>query len=204
MPRKPKDPPKRPYRMRRRAETQEETRLRIVEAAVALHEEIGPRATTVSAIAERAGVQRLTVYRHLPDEEAVIHACSSHWAAANPAPEPAEWAREGNPLARARTALQAFFAYYSRTAAMWRSVRRDAGDVEAVRVAVGGFDAHVGAIGDALADAIASGKRARAQARATLRHALAFATWQELEAQGLEDPAKVALVMRWVEGVAGR
>lgn len=194
-------PEKRPYRMRLRAESQEETRQRIVEAAVALHEEIGPRATTVSAIAERAGVQRLTVYRHLPDEAAVIRACSSHWEALNPPPEAAAWASVPDPAARARAALQAFYAYYARTSPMWTSVRRDAPDMAPVRAAVEGFDAHVASIADALADAFGRGKRLRAQARATLRHALAFATWRELEDQGLADPAKVALVARWIDGV---
>src|SRR5690606_27378743 len=134
---------KRPYRMTQRAESREETRARIVEAAVALHEEIGPRATTVSAIAERAGVQRLTVYRHLPDEEAMIRACSSHWAASNPAPDPARWDSIADPARRVRTALREFCAYYARTARMWASVRRDAADMPAVQVPLAAYDAHL-------------------------------------------------------------
>ena len=77
---------KRRYTLKDRARSQEDTRRRIVEAAVALHEELGPRATSIAAIAERAGVQRLTVYRHLPDEEALFRACTSHWRAAHPLP----------------------------------------------------------------------------------------------------------------------
>lgn len=191
---------KRPYRMRRRAEAQEETRQRIVEATVALHEEIGPRATTISAIAERAGVQRLTVYRHFPDEAAVLQACSSHWGEQNPPPDPARWSSIEDPSKRVRTALLAFYAYYARTRGMWTSVRRDAIDMAAVRDVLAGFDAEVAGIGDALARAFRAGKRA-AQVRATVQHALAFSTWQDLEALGLDDAAKAGLVVRWLEGM---
>jgi len=78
---------KRPYQLKKRAMSREETRRKIVEATMHLHEEIGPRATTISAIAERAGVQRLTVYNHFPDETAVFQACTSHWLSLNPPPD---------------------------------------------------------------------------------------------------------------------
>lgn len=195
---------KRPYRMTQRAESREETRARIVEAAIALHEEIGPRATTISAIAERAGVQRLTVYRHLPDEEAVIQACSSHWATLNPAPDPARWDSIEDPLRRVRTALRGFCAYYARTARMWRSIRRDAADVPAVQVPLAAYDAYVQEVAERLAEGFDAGKPARTQAVATLRHALSFAAWDDLEALGLDDAAKVALVERWLDGITSR
>ena len=82
---------KRPYRMKRRAELEEQTRRRITESAVALHEELGPASTSISAIAARAGVRRSTVYRHFPDDEALFEACSSHWRAGNPPPDPRTW-----------------------------------------------------------------------------------------------------------------
>src|SRR5690349_22261106 len=82
---------KRPYRMTRRAELEEQTRQRITESAVALHEELGPAQTSISAIAERAGVRRSTIYRHFPDDEALFAACSAHWRAANPPPAPETW-----------------------------------------------------------------------------------------------------------------
>ena len=84
--------PKRPYRMRRRAEAQDDTRRRIAESAVALHGTVGPARTSISAVAEHAGVRRSTVYRHFPDEAALFDACTAHWAAANPAPDLAAWA----------------------------------------------------------------------------------------------------------------
>src|ERR671925_1066982 len=78
---------KRPYRMKRRAELEQQTRLRITESAVALHEELGPARTSISAVAERAGVRRSTVYRHFPDDEALFAACSSHWRAGHAPPD---------------------------------------------------------------------------------------------------------------------
>src|SRR5689334_9601108 len=94
---------KRPYRMQRRAELEEQTRLRITESTVELHEELGPARTSISAIAERAGVRRSTVYRHFPDEEALFAACSSHWRTANPPPDPGAWAAIDDPAERTET-----------------------------------------------------------------------------------------------------
>src|SRR5512133_2458195 len=93
---------KRPYRMSRRAELEELTRRRITESAVELHEELGPARTSIAAIAERAGVRRSTVYRHFPTEEALFAACSSHWRAANPAPDPTAWTMVADPAERTR------------------------------------------------------------------------------------------------------
>src|SRR3954466_14092231 len=103
---------KRPYRMKRRAELEEQTRRRITESAVALHEELGPAQTSISAIAERAGVRRSTVYRHFPDEDALFDACSSHWRAANPPPDPRTWSSSEDPAERMRTALRELYAFY--------------------------------------------------------------------------------------------
>src|ERR671923_2992709 len=104
---------KRPYRMKRRAELEEQTRRRITESAVALHEELGPAQTSISAIAERAGVRRSTVYRHFPDEDALFAACSSHWRALNPPPDLAAWASIEDPDLRTLTAFRELYAFYA-------------------------------------------------------------------------------------------
>src|SRR5580765_3235846 len=96
---------KRPYRMKRRAELQEQTRLQITERAVALHEEVGPAQTSISASAARAGVRRSTVYGHFPYEGSLSAACSSHWREANPPPDPGSWTEIENPAERTRAAL---------------------------------------------------------------------------------------------------
>src|SRR5918992_694895 len=95
----------RKLKLKRRAERMEETRRRIVEATVALHTTVGPARTSISAIAERAGVQRLTVYRHFPDEQSLFRACTSHGLAADLPPDPAAWRHIADPEARLRTAL---------------------------------------------------------------------------------------------------
>src|ERR1051325_4867695 len=95
---------KRPYRMKRRAELEEQTRRRITESTVALHEEVGPARTSISAIADREGVRRSTVYRHFPNDEALFAACSSHYRAANPPPELDAWAEIEDPVERTQTA----------------------------------------------------------------------------------------------------
>src|ERR671933_374061 len=106
---------RRPYRMSRRAELEQQTRRRITESAVALHQELGPARTSISAIAERADVRRSTVYRHFPDEEALFAACSSHFRTANPPPDPSVWAAIADPAERTATALRELYAFYERT-----------------------------------------------------------------------------------------
>jgi AcrR family transcriptional regulator len=194
---------KRLYRMDDRAKAQAATRLRIVEAAVHLHEKLGPAATTVSAIAARAGVQRLTVYRHFPDDAAMFAACTAHWGGRNPPPDPAAWNAIADPIARAVAAVAAYCGYYAGTAGMWRVAYRDAPQVKPIQPVLAGFDAHL----DALAETLAAAFRARGKAadrlRVTIRHALAFATWSDLQDRRLADPEKVALVRAWLEGVRG-
>src|SRR5919112_1408359 len=101
----------RKYTQTRRAGQQSETRQRIIEAVAALHGEIGPARTTIKAIAERAGVERLTVYRHFADESAIFAACDAHFQAETPPPDPAEWAGITDATARLRAALFAFYSY---------------------------------------------------------------------------------------------
>ena len=108
----------RKYDMKRRAERQEETRQRIVEATIELHQSVGMVRTTISAVAEKAGVQRLTVYRHFPNERALFSACTGHWSAANPPPDPASWTQIAAPEERLRSALAEVYAYYRHTEPM--------------------------------------------------------------------------------------
>ena len=116
---------RRPYRMKRRAELEALTRLRITESAVALHGTLGPAHTSISAIAEHAGVRRSTVYRHFPDEAALFAACSSHWRTANPVPELAGWRAIEEPDERLRRALEELYAHYRRTERMRENLLRD-------------------------------------------------------------------------------
>src|ERR671917_708099 len=116
---------KRSYRMTKRAELEAETRRRITETAVELHGTVGPARTSISAIAEQAGVRRSTVYRHFPDEAALFEACSSHWESQNPAPDMSAWAAIDDPGERLRTALTELYAFYGRTERMMENLLRD-------------------------------------------------------------------------------
>src|SRR5918998_3156234 len=97
--------PKRRYELKKRAESMDQTRLRITEAAIELHGSVGPSRTTLSAVAERAGVERRTLYRHFPTEADLFEACSAHYFRANPWPDPAEWRAVRDPRDRLERAL---------------------------------------------------------------------------------------------------
>jgi AcrR family transcriptional regulator len=178
---------KRKYRLGKRAEQQEQTRQRIVDAIVALHEEIGPRQTTISAVAERAGVERLTVYRHFPDDASLYGACSARFTELNPPPDPLAWRQITDPATRTDTALQALYGYYRHTARMLDQLYRDVDLIPALKEVMGTFEGYLDAITD---DLLASWHPPRPRAdtaRAVLHHAISFRTWQSLSLQGLND-----------------
>jgi len=195
---------KRPYRMKRRAELEEQTRQRITESAVALHQEVGPAQTSISAIAERAGVRRSTVYRHFPDEDALFAACSSHWRAAHPPPDPRAWASIDDPAERTRAALRDVYSYYAGTEAMYVSLLRDAPLVPAVERRLRDFHGYLRSVGDDLAAGRGlRGRRAR-YCRAAIGHALAFPTWRSLSHdQGLGNDDAVELMGRLISEASG-
>jgi len=177
-------------------------RQRIVEAMVELHEEIGPAATTVTAIAERAGVQRLTVYRHFPDDRAMLGACSAHWLEAHPLPDPAAWTGIADPRIRLERALRAIYDFFRTGAPMLASVIRDEAEMEAVaevmvslwdyfREAAGGLSAGWEVAGDA-----------QRLVRAAVGHALGFYTWRSLTDQGLSNAEAVEFMVGLVANVA--
>jgi len=194
---------KRPYRMRRRAELEEQTRRRITESTIALHEEFGPARTSISAIAERAGVRRSTVYRHFPDEDALFAACSSHWRAANPPPAPHAWAAIEDPAARTETALRELYVFYGRTQEMYSSLLRDEPVVPIVQHLLRDFYRYLRLIQDVLIAGRGLRGRAAGRTRAAIGHALAFPTWRSLTyEQRLADDDAVALMCALVEGSA--
>jgi len=195
---------KRTYRMKRRAELEERTRLRITQSAIALHEELGPARTSISAIADRAGVRRSTVYRHFPDDDALFAACSSHWRAANPPPDPAAWAAIDDPAARTETALRELYAFYFRTERMYTSLLRDERHVPAVQRRLRDFHAYLDRVQGVLIAGRGLRGAARRRTEAAIGHAVAFATWQSLATrQRSADDDAVALMCLLVEGAAG-
>ena len=176
-----------------------ETRARIVEAMMELHQEVGPSRTTISAVAERAGVERLTVYRHFQNEAAMLAACSHRYLELNPLPDPSAWAGEPDPVRRARRGLEELYAFFGRTAPMFEKVYRDVEVSVEVKNVMAQFDAHLRTLADALASAWPRDKAA-ARRQMILRHAAKFATWQSFEADGVDNAQKVALLLHWLSG----
>jgi AcrR family transcriptional regulator len=188
----------RKYALKRRAEKQEETSRRIARAVMELHETIGPAATTVSAVAARAGVQRLTVYRHFPDEHALVRGCADEFRACYPIPAPATWMAIADPAERLATAIAAYHAYYARVERMLANVARDAPRSLALQeVAVEPTRRRLAQVRDGLAAGWGPSEPAQRRAfTAAIGHAVAFGTWQSLvREQGLTPAAALALTL---------
>jgi AcrR family transcriptional regulator len=192
-------PPKRKYELKKRAEEMADTRRRITEAAIELHGTVGPSRTTLSAVAERAGVERRTLYRHFPTEAELFTACSSHYFAAHPWPDLDAWRAVADPRQRLALALDELYAYYERTEPMFTNVLRDAELVDLARDAVAPLHAYLDEAAGILAAGRAARGRRRALLRGALRHALDFATWRSLATKGLARADAVRLVTALVD-----
>ena len=161
---------------------------------MSLHESVGPRATTVSAIAEGAAVTRLTVYRHFPDEQSLVSACSAHWAQLHPRPDPQSWTKIDDPVQRLRTALAQTYAWARPAAPMMSKIFRD-----------------LDAMPEFVSQLLAADERARVNVLgrgfhirgpyvrrldAALAHALRLSTWESLCAHGgLTDPEAIEIMV---------
>ncbi len=187
---------KRRYQLKARAEAQAATRARIAAAAASLHEEVGVAKTTIADIARRAGVQRLTVYNHFPDLDALLPACSAHWLAEHPQPDLGPAFALADPAERLRAVLTAMYGWYREHAAMQQRVRGE-------RATVPELDAWMARSADLALAALAEGLAAgfdREEARPLVALALDFWTWQRLDREGLDDDAAAALMADVVRG----
>jgi AcrR family transcriptional regulator len=180
----------RKYELKARARAQQETRDRIAAAAASLHEEVGVAGTTVADIARRAGVQRLTVYNHFPDLDALLPACSAHWLAENPRPDLGPAVGLSDPGERLRTALTLLYGWYRETAPMQRRIFGE-------RASVPELDSWLARSADPtraeLAEALSAGFDLP-HARVLVGLALDFWTWQRLDREGLDDEAAAELM----------
>jgi AcrR family transcriptional regulator len=192
----------RPYRKRKRAVSELETRQRITEAAVALHQTVGPARTSVKAIAERAGVDRATVYRHFPDEQALFNACTSHYYARHPMPDPSRWVAVTDPDERLRVALADLYRWFGETERMVGAGIRDIEHVPAEsREAFFGYfqTVHAG---------LMAGRRQRGRTRlriaGAIGHAINFHTWRSLVREQQLSADEACILMAATVHAAGQ
>ena len=185
--------------MAKRAEQVDETRQRIVEATVRLHQAIGLRATTVAAVAAEAGVTRLTVYRHFPSEAELFAACSAHWQSEQVLPDPAAWAEIAAGEERLRAGLADLYRFYRTGQAMLSNVYADK-DVLPGPIR-DGLQARDAAFVEVLVAPLVSGRPPRLL-KAALGHAVSFGTWRSLcVEQGLSDAQAVEVMAALVLAV---
>ena len=190
---------KRKYELRARAEKQEETRQRIVAATSELHQEVGPARTTVAEIARRAGVNRVTVYNHFPEESELFAACQAHFLSGHPLPDFEEALALEDPAARVRGVIRELYGSYRRTEPMTAKVLRDRGTMPALDALMAQT---LDAIQAYLVGTLSAGLRRRGAAarrtRAALALALDFWTWQRLAGEGLRDDEAADLMAQLV------
>jgi len=185
----------RTYTLKRRAEQKAETRRRIVEAAVELHGTIGPALTSISVIAERAGVQRHTLYAHFPDERSLFLACSGRAFERDPPPDAEPWRKIEDRQERLRVGLRAIYDWYKRNAEFAACVLRDA-EYHALtkEMIVLRFGPHITAYHQVL------GAKMNTKQRAVLRLAVSFFTWRTLVREsGLKQSAAVGAMVRAID-----
>lgn len=182
------------YTLKRRAELQAETRQRIVDAAIELHGTVGPANTTVSMIAEKAGVQRHTFYAHFPDERSMLMACSGHSLEQDPLPDAQAWRAVAEPAERLRVGLRAVYDWYARNGSLVACVLRDAETHALVREI---SDLRYGPVISAWHEVL--GAKLTAKQRPLLAVALNFYTWRTLTGEaGLKQADAVAVMVKAV------
>lgn len=195
---------KRTYELKRRAERMEQTRRRIIEATVELHSTIGPARTTLSAVAQRAGVERPTIYSHFPDQGSLFRACSGFVLATDPPPDPSRWKRIPDPDIRLETALREVYAYYGRNRALLANIVRDASLMPIVREVSAPWLRGASEMRKALVVGWNARGPRRRRLLAVLGHALDFSTWESLVGrQGLSEDEAIGVMAELAGRAAG-
>jgi AcrR family transcriptional regulator len=193
----------RPYRMQRRQEGVDATRDRIARAAFELHGEVGPAQATISAIADRAGVERQTVYRHFPDLVGLLRACTDHGMKVTGLPQPEPWLVIADPFDRLRHALREMYRYYRNNESLIANILRDLPVMPELAKGSQSYQDHMGRIWQTVLEPWQRVRGARgARIRAIAGMALEFGTWQGLARRyGLTDDAAADAMVAAVRAV---
>lgn len=193
----------RKYEMRRRAESHEATRRRIVDAAIQLHGTPGASGASVTAIAALAGVSRLTVYRHFPDERALFAACTGVYFAANPPPDTTAWLAIADPMRRLGVALRELYAYYGDIEGMATQSEIGAALNPILAEVLAPFTAGIAHMRDVLLAGLADDTGPGSILAGAMGHAVAFSTWRSLRReQGLTNAQAVTLMTQLIRAIA--
>lgn len=188
----------RSYTMKRRAEQQAETRRRIVEAAIELHGSIGPARTNASMVAQRARVQRHTLYAHFPDERSLLLACSGLTMERDPLPDAEAWRAIAAGRERLCVGLRAIYDWYGRNERLAACVLRDAEHHALTKEMIDlRMAPSMRGYGEVLGEALS------AEQQALLHLMLGYFTWRALAREkSLEQAAAVAVAVRAIESAA--
>ncbi len=195
----------RKYELKARAEAKDRTRERIAKEAAGLHQEVGPAGTTVAEIARRAGVSRLTVYKHFPDNSSLYPACSAHYVSEHPLPDFAAAMAPEDPAERVGSLLRSVYGdWYREWRPMIRNLQRDRGlDPALDEFMRNNSDASLAGLADGLTAGFGlSGNRA-ARVRSLIRVALDFWTWERLTSEGMDDSSAAELMTDAIAAAAG-
>lgn len=193
---------RRKYHMCRRLEGIERTRDRIARAAFELHATLGPARTSISGVAERAGVQRHTVYRHFPTTVELIRACTEHGITVTQPPDPAEWRRTDDPTERLRVGLGQLYAYFRANERLVGNIFRDMPIMPELVEGSKPFAERFGELHAALTEPLAAGQGSPPIIGAAVGHAMDFATWRSLTAKGLTDDQALEAMVTFVRAIA--
>jgi AcrR family transcriptional regulator len=190
--------------MRRRAELKDQTRRAIVDATLELHGQIGPVATSYALIAERAGVERRTVYNHFPTEAELFRACASSYRDTNPFPDPEPWRKIHDPEQRLTRALTELYAHYRETESRWANILRDAEVQPLVRAGATYRHDYLRQVRDVLATGWHARGTRRTQLLQALGHAVDFYTWRSLcQEQHADHETAIELMLAMARHAAG-
>lgn len=182
-----------------RAEQEVKTRRRITEAAVELHGTVGPANTRVADIARMAEVSRTTVYTHFPTDAALFRACSSHWAATHPFPDPADWRDFGSPSERLAAGLRELYTWYGQNREMLGKIFRDIGSLPALQEVMGDlWTPYFDSIVETLSNGWPVERGQADRFDALIRLVVDFPAWRSLRESGLSDEAAAVLAARIV------
>lgn len=184
---------KRSYQLKRRAESQDRTRQKIVDATIELHQSKGISGTTVADIAERAKVGKVTVYRHFPDDTSLVQACSGQYFERHPFPDVDAWQKIADPRERLQRGLRDTYRFHRETGPMMARVMPEARDLPIMAP----YHAHWRRAAEILAEPWSVPETEKTLLKAGLALALDFDTWRRLTRdEGLTVAQAIKLMMR--------